>query len=67
MAKDEGEPDKYQPLMRYRFSVADQADKFRIVRDSTPSPIVRSNTKPGRPPVVSKPDLGSTEVAAEWL
>ena len=33
MAKDEGEPDKYRPLMRYRFSVAEQADKFRIVRD----------------------------------
>src|SRR5207248_199414 len=32
-AKDEGEPEKYLPLLRYRFSIADQGDTFRIVRD----------------------------------
>ena len=33
MAKDEGEPDKYLPLLRYRFSVAGQAGTFRVIHD----------------------------------
>src|SRR4051812_11069978 len=33
VAKDEGEPDKYLPLLRYRFSIAVEGGTFRIVRD----------------------------------
>src|SRR5260370_35124930 len=33
VGKDEGEPEKYMPLLRYRFSVAEQGDTFRIVSD----------------------------------
>ncbi len=33
VGKDEGDPDKYLRLLRYRFSVAEQGDKFRIVAD----------------------------------
>jgi hypothetical protein len=35
VGKDEGDPDKYMQLLRYRFSVAEVGDKFRIVRDFT--------------------------------
>lgn len=33
LAKDEGEPQKYLPLMRYRFSAAGEDGTFHIVRD----------------------------------
>jgi arylsulfate sulfotransferase len=33
LVKDEGEPQKYFPLMRYRFSVAGEDSTFHIVRD----------------------------------
>ena len=33
IGKDEGEPEKYAPLLRYRFSVADEGGTFHIVRD----------------------------------
>ena len=33
IGKDEGEPDKYLPLLRYRFSIAEQGDTFHILRD----------------------------------
>jgi len=33
VGKDEGEPDKYLPLLRYRLSIAEHGDTFHIVRD----------------------------------
>src|SRR5438132_1099048 len=33
VGKDEGEPDKYLPLLRYRFRIADRGDTFHILRD----------------------------------
>ena len=33
VGKDEGDPDKYLRLLRYRFSVAEHGDTFRILRD----------------------------------
>jgi arylsulfate sulfotransferase len=36
--KDEGDPEKYGPLLRFRFSVAEQAGPFRIVRDFSRQP-----------------------------
>src|ERR1051326_8556043 len=33
IGKDEGEPEKYLPLLQYRFSVADQPNTFHILRD----------------------------------
>jgi arylsulfate sulfotransferase len=33
LAKDEGELQKYAPLLRYRFSVADEDGTFHVVRD----------------------------------
>jgi arylsulfate sulfotransferase len=33
VGKDEGDPDKTLPLLRYRLSVAEQGDTFHIVRD----------------------------------
>src|SRR3954452_8490431 len=33
VGKDEGEPEKYAALLRYRLSVADEGDTFHVVRD----------------------------------
>src|SRR3954447_14609675 len=33
LGKDEGEPEKYLQLLRYRFSIAEHGNAFHIVRD----------------------------------
>src|SRR3954471_17052005 len=33
IGKDEGEPEKYRPLLQYRFSVAEQGGSFHVIRD----------------------------------